>query len=152
MTRLFSDSVIDDAALEWALMIRDLDLALTRRSAPSLTDLGLSRAQIPVLAVIGEHPGSTGGELAEATGTTPQAVSQILARLTESGLVRRESLGGRAMGHHLTERGAVLAWLARERFRDVNRRFLSVLSGDETRVMLDSMRRVLLAMVADDDR
>ncbi|WOC12503.1 MarR family winged helix-turn-helix transcriptional regulator [Gordonia sp. MP11Mi] len=150
MTRLFSGAATEPG-LKFALMIRDLNLALSRRSFPDLVELGLSQAQIPVLAAIDELPGSTGCELAEATHTTPQAVSQILTRLTECGMVRRESLGGRAMGHHLTDKGRTATHAARARFGDLTETFLTVLDDAEKAIMIDSLWRVLNAMVDDGD-
>lgn len=149
MTRLSSGSV-GDPALKFALMIRDLNLALFRNAAPGLAELGLSQAQIPVLAAIGELPGSTGCELAEATNTTPQAVSQVLARLTECGMVRRESLGGRAMGHYLTDDGRTATALARRRLANLTETYLTVLDDEDRRTMVDGMWRVLDAMTDDD--
>ncbi|MCF8588759.1 MarR family winged helix-turn-helix transcriptional regulator [Gordonia liuliyuniae] len=150
MTRLFSGTATEPG-LKFALMIRDLNLALSRHSSPDLAELGLSQAQIPVLAAIDELPGSTGCELAEATHTTPQAVSQILARLTECGMVRRESLGGRAMGHHLTDKGRTATYAARARFGSLTESFLTVLDDDDQAVMIDALWRVLNAMVDADD-
>lgn len=149
MTRLSSGNA-DDPALKLALMIRDLDLALFRKAAPGLAELGLSQAQIPVLAAIDELPGSTGCELAEATHATPQAVSQVLTRLAECGMVRRESLGGRAMGHHVTDDGRTALRAARRRLASLTESFLTGLDEDERRVMIDAMWRVLHAMTGDD--
>ncbi|GAA4641097.1 MarR family transcriptional regulator [Gordonia humi] len=146
MPRLASESV-DDPSLKFALMIRDLNLALSRHGASDLQDLGLSQAQIPVLSVIGDLPGSTGLELAEATHTTPQAVSQVLCRLVDAGMVRREALGGRAMGHHLTESGAAATREARIRFARLADALLVDLSDDEQAVLLSSLGRVLDATV-----
>ena len=147
--RLFSASATDPG-LKFALLIRDIDQALTRRSAPDLADVGLSRAQIRVLAAIGDVPGSTGGEIAEATNTTPQAVSQVLCRLVDAGLVRRESLGGRAMGHHLTDQGESATYAAREKFGNLTARFLTSLPSDDRDRLIADLETVLRAMTDDD--
>lgn len=131
-------------------MTRDLNLALFRKAAPGLAELGLSQAQIPVLAAIDRLPGSTGCELAEATHSTPQAVSQVLTRLAECGMVRRESLGGRAMGHHVTDNGREALYAARTRLASLTESFLTGLDEEERRVMIDAMWRVLRTITSDD--
>lgn len=148
MPRLFSD-ITSDPGLKFALMIRDLNLALSRHSAPGLAELGLTQAQIPIMGAIDTLPGSTGCELAEATHTTPQAVSQVLGRLVATDMVRRESLGGRAMGHHLTEKGRTATYAARTRFDQMAETFLTVLDEDDRLAMIESMGRVLAAMSDD---
>ena len=147
MSRLASENV-DDPSLRFALMIRDLNLALSRHGASDLKDLGLSQAQIPVLSAIADLPGSTGLELAEVTHTTPQAVSQVLCRLVDAGMVRREALGGRAMGHHLTESGAAATREARIRFARLADRFLADLPNDDRAGLIASLGRVLDTTVA----
>ena len=149
MTRLFSASA-DQPGLKFALLIRDIDQALTRRSSPDLADLGLSRAQIRLLAAIGDGPGSTGGELAEATNTTPQAASQVLCRLVDAGLVRREPLGGRAMGHHLTPAGRSATDEARARFGALTETFLAAVDESERATVIDALAVILDAMIGTD--
>lgn len=86
-----------------------------RTASPSRRGLGtpsLTSAQLLVLRTLVERPGLSLGELAERTRTTQSTVSEVVARLVESGCVRRRAAAddGRRRELTLTARGrAVVA-------------------------------------------
>lgn len=75
-----------------------------RASAEHLSAYGLSVGQFDVLAQVGAHEGITQNELAEKLLVTKSNVCQILGRMQQRGLIRREQ-EGRAKHLSLTEEG-----------------------------------------------
>lgn len=84
--------------------------AVTRAYRPSLDKMGLTYPQYLVLLVLWEHRSCRLGEIAEHLMLATHAVSPIVDRLEDAGLVRRvkDPLDGRAVNVELTERGAAL--------------------------------------------
>ncbi|MCW2994983.1 MAG: transcriptional regulator, MarR family [Conexibacter sp.] len=69
-------------------------------------DVTLTPASVGLLDQIASQPGTTIAEIARRTPKTPQAISQVVARLEKHGFVERRLAGGRAIGLHITESGA----------------------------------------------
>lgn len=84
--------------------------AITRMYRPLLTELGLTYPQYLVLLVLWERAPIRLGEIAKELDLASHAVTPIIDRLEEMGLVRRtqDSTDGRAVAVELTARGRSL--------------------------------------------
>lgn len=69
--------------------IRRIDHELHRAAATSLKRLGLSAAQLFVLAALADNPGASVNDLAALTFTHQSSVSVVVQRLAQSGRVTR---------------------------------------------------------------
>ncbi len=83
MVRVVNDS------LGLANELRPVLLRLARRVRRESHALGVTAGQATLLAVIGDHPGITGGELAEREGVSAPGMSASLDRLEAAGLIVR---------------------------------------------------------------
>ena len=99
------------------------------------SDLDLTYAQSQVLFRLAEHPGSHMGEVAKAFGVTLPAVTHIVDRLEEKGLVTR--------GDHPADRRVYVLDLTRAG---------KALVEELEAIRLRGMERVLARMAADDRR
>ena len=84
--------------------------AMTRTYRPLLTELDITYPQYLVLLVLWERDGIRLGEIAEELYLATHAVSPIIDRLEETGLVKRtkDPADGRAVAVELTMRGREL--------------------------------------------
>ena len=84
--------------------------AVTRTYRPFLNDLGLTYPQFLVMLVLWEHDARRLGEIADYLLLATHAVSPIIDRLEEAGLVRRvkDESDGRAVQVALTKAGKEL--------------------------------------------
>lgn len=84
--------------------------AVTRLYRPLLKAIGLTYPQYLVLLVLWEHRSRRLGEIADALALATHAVSPIIDRLEEAGLVRRNKndTDGRVVHVELTAAGAQL--------------------------------------------
>ena len=125
----------DDASVRSMNALRRLVSAL--RSPGVSSAEGMSVAQQFALRMIGSRPGLTMTELAEGTLTTRSAVSEVVSRLVERGLVVRstDSVDSRRVHLRLSSDGAAL-WSAVG--PAVPERLVSALCGmnPESRVVL----------------
>ncbi len=105
--------------------------AITRVYRPLLKQLGITYPQYLVLLLLWEHQSKTVGELAESLRLASHAVSPIVDRLEEVGLVRRarDDTDGRIVLVELTPGGAELEAAAAEVQEQVRGR--SLLEDDE---------------------
>src|SRR5437879_6816145 len=99
------------------------------------SDLDVTYAQSQVLFRLAEHPGSHMGDVAKAFGVTLPAVTHIVDRLEEKGLVAR--------GEHPADRRVYVL--------DLTRAGRALVEELET-IRLRGMERVLARMSADDRR
>src|SRR3989475_9390150 len=99
------------------------------------SDLDLTYSQSQVLFRLAEHPGSHMGDVAKAFGVTLPAVTHIVDRLEEKGLVAR--------GDHPADRRVYVL--------DLTRAGRALVEELET-IRLRGMERVLARMSADDRR
>jgi DNA-binding MarR family transcriptional regulator len=99
------------------------------------SDLDLTYAQSQVLFRLAEHPGSHMGDVAKAFGVTLPAVTHIVDRLEEKGLVTR--------GDHPADRRVYVLDLTRAG---------KALADELEAIRLRGMERVLARMSADDRR
>jgi DNA-binding MarR family transcriptional regulator len=124
--------VVNDS-LSVANELRPVLLRLARRVRRESHEFGVTAGQATLLAVIGDHPGITGGELAEREGISPPGMSASLERLETAGLiVRTRGSDRRRVGVTVSPEGAQVvrsirqkrtAWLAEqlERLTDEER-------------------------------
>lgn len=84
--------------------------AVTRTYRPFLNELGLTYPQFLVMLVLWEHDARRLGEIADDLLLATHAVSPIIDRLEEAGLVRRvkDESDGRAIQVELTKAGKEL--------------------------------------------
>jgi len=84
--------------------------AVTRVYRPLLQAIGLTYPQYLVLLVLWEHGSQRLGEIADRLGLATHAVSPIIDRLEEAGLVRRagDEIDGRVVRVEVTEAGSEL--------------------------------------------
>jgi DNA-binding MarR family transcriptional regulator len=66
---------------------------------------GLTLPAVGALDMIATWPGSTVAELSRRSPKTPQAISQVVARLERLGYVERRLGSGRGVGLYITEAG-----------------------------------------------
>jgi DNA-binding MarR family transcriptional regulator len=69
-------------------------------------ETAMTSASVGLLDQIASEPGTTIAEIARRSPKTPQAISQVVARLEKLGFVERRLAGGRAIGLHVTPAGA----------------------------------------------
>jgi DNA-binding MarR family transcriptional regulator len=119
-------------------------------------DSGLPHAYYMILAMLSESPGRslTMTELAAVVCSSPSRLSHAVARLEESGLVRRRKppADRRTTIAELTDQGfAVLVEAAPGHVEEVRRRLLDPLTRDQV-LLLRDMLRVLLTDLDPDGR
>lgn len=84
--------------------------AMTRSYRPLLAEIGLTYPQYLVMLVLWERPSCRLGEIGEELHLATHAVSPIIDRLEEAGLVKRtvDETDGRAVKVELTRAGVAL--------------------------------------------
>jgi DNA-binding MarR family transcriptional regulator len=105
-----------------------------------LADLPITTASSGMLMTVYAEPGVTVAELARRKPKSPQAISQVVARLEKLGLVERRVRQGRGVGLHLTAEGRAMAEAAFERERAVDERLVATLGKEKH----DALRRLLI--------
>lgn len=142
---------------EFEEMVGDLDrsvgyllklAAVALRSAmdAALSPLGLSVPQYACLEQLGQHPGLSNAQLAQAVFVTRQSMNLVLRGLQDRGLVTRPATAprGRALPSHLTPAGRELWRTASVAVRAVEKQMLTPFSPAEQ----DGLRRDLAACIA----
>ncbi|GAA3739421.1 MarR family transcriptional regulator [Plantactinospora mayteni] len=74
-----------------ASTLRRADLAVLAAKEPPLRKVGVSGSLYAVLANLEVTPGLTGAELARVVGVTPQAITPLVVKLVERGLIERRT-------------------------------------------------------------
>lgn len=95
----------------------------------AMADLGLTPRQAALLHAVDRYEGGNISVLTVLTGMDRGTLSEMTPRLVQRGLLdqRRSTDDGRAKALYLTERGAELVRLARERTDDLRARVLEPL-------------------------
>jgi DNA-binding MarR family transcriptional regulator len=117
----------------------------------ALADSPLSHAGIGILNTVAAEPGITVAEIARRTPKTPQAVSQVAARLEKLGLLERRLAEGRGVALHLTDAGhaAQAEGDAREEaFEQSLREALGAARYTELRTLLGEARAIVADLLA----
>jgi DNA-binding MarR family transcriptional regulator len=84
------DSPRDDDARRALDALRRLVGALRSSSRTAVRDVGVTGAQLFVLQQLGDRPRQSVSDLADATRTRQNSVSDVIARLVKRGLVTRD--------------------------------------------------------------
>ncbi|MBB4067361.1 MarR family winged helix-turn-helix transcriptional regulator [Gellertiella hungarica] len=115
---------------------------LRQRLEAELAGTGVSAAQNAVLLAIDENPQISNASLARAAFVTPQSMQGMLVTLERDGFITRtpHPEHGRIIMTELTDKGKAAARAGIIAAETVERRMLSGLTGDETR-LLDSLLR-----------
>ena len=94
--------------------------------AAELADLGLTAAEINVLAILGETPGRTVSEICDAAGSRPSTITSVLDRLQHRGHIARGTREGdrRVVVIELTPSGRQAADTIRRTLASVEARAL----------------------------
>ena len=122
--------VSPDAHLTY--LIAKVEHRLTLRLDRALQSSGITLTQFSALANIGANPGMTGGALARALLTTPQAVTTLIRRRSSAGMITQEQQPrGHAGALHLTEEGASRLVAAAELATQAEKDNLAALSPEE---------------------
>jgi DNA-binding MarR family transcriptional regulator len=113
---------------------------LRQRLEAELAGTGVSAAQNAVLLAIDENPQISNASLARAAFVTPQSMQGMLVTLERDGFITRtpHPEHGRIIMTELTDKGKAAARAGIIAAETVERRMLSGLTGDETR-LLDSL-------------
>src|SRR4051812_1679257 len=134
-------------SLELANELRPVLLRLARRVRRESHELEVTGGQASLLAMIGDHPGITGRELAEREGVSAPGMSASLDRLEAVGLVvRTRAADRRRVGITLSPEGARVlrsvrkkrnVWLAErlERLSDEERQAVEAAIGPLARLL-----------------
>jgi DNA-binding MarR family transcriptional regulator len=119
-----------------------------------LAETPLTFPSIGLLDQIHANPGSTVAEIARRVPKTPQALSQVAARLEKLGYLERHVTRGRGIGLHITEAGEA----ARVRGNEIEQRLearLAAVLGDERfeqlRALLEHARDGITALEQEAD-
>ncbi|MGC5013485.1 MarR family winged helix-turn-helix transcriptional regulator [Streptosporangium sp. DT93] len=127
-------------------LLKQAALALRSAMDTALSPLGLTVPQYACLEQLGQRPGLSNAQLAEAVFVTRQSMNLVLRGLQERELVTRPATAprGRALPSHLTPAGRELWQAASVAVRAVEKRMLAPFSpaGQE------ALRRDLAACIA----
>jgi DNA-binding MarR family transcriptional regulator len=103
-----------DLSSTFADMVARLRRAMRRAARAAQPSMSLSVAQLELLSVIDERPGSRPGELAQMLRLAPNSISTLANSLAASGMLDRASNAAdkRAVAYSLTPAGAaeVTSW------------------------------------------
>jgi DNA-binding MarR family transcriptional regulator len=115
------------------VLLRQLQGAMRQTMEEVLEETGLTMAQANVLTELAYGPARSNAELARIHFVTPQTMVEILASVERQGLVNRrpQPEGGRAMLAELTGEGRSKVFAVHLAMRQVEERFLGVLSKED---------------------
>jgi DNA-binding MarR family transcriptional regulator len=101
-----SDTVVP-AKPRVSYVVGRLDRALRRHLDDGIAEHGLTTLQYTTLSVLRARSGLSNAQLARRSFMTPQSMSDVLARLEQKGLIRRDPdpAHGRVLKVELTEAG-----------------------------------------------
>jgi DNA-binding MarR family transcriptional regulator len=135
-----------------AMRLRVAYLALHRRTNAALAPLGLTADQFVLLTSLAGEEGVMQKELVGRTGSDPNTMSEMLARLEAKGLVerRRHAEDGRARSVSLTRRGRQVQRTLWEWSAGLRAELESLFPPDVLDALVEGLDRVALAMNAPD--
>jgi DNA-binding MarR family transcriptional regulator len=127
------------------LLVRLLDIKLTKLSAERLAEVDVSPAEMSVLSVIGERPGVRAGSVADALMIKAPNLTKLINRLESLNLVRRDMSPDdeRAIALSLTAKGKRAVSFGRSVSQDVQAQVLRDLTETERSVMIDLLTTAL---------
>jgi DNA-binding MarR family transcriptional regulator len=127
-----------------AMGIRVAYLALHRRTNADLAFLGVTADQFVLLTSLAGGEGVTQQELVRQTGSDPNTISEMLARLEAKGMVERRphANDGRAKSVFLTRRGRQVQKILWEQSATLRAELEFALSSDELDALVEGLARL----------
>jgi DNA-binding MarR family transcriptional regulator len=110
-----------------------------------LRECGLSVSQYASLELLADRPGLTNAELARGVFVTRQATHQLLAGLTQAGLIQIEG-AGRKQRLAITEVGAQRLADASHRVALIEQQMVSLLTGEQQADLRSSLSKCVEAL------
>lgn len=114
---------------------------VAQQGAEELAEFGLTPAQFQLLVAIRSHPGTAQKRLAEVFGVTRGNISQLVAKVEQAGLLRRNRNQG-TDELELTEQGARLLDIVAPAHDAFMERTFSALSDAEQRTLLELITKL----------
>ena len=139
-----------DLATSVGYMLKRAATELRVAMEASLREIGLSVAQYSALEQLVQRPGLTNAELARGVFVTRQATHQLLAGLSDAGLIVIEG-AGRHQRVSVTATGRTLLTDASARAAAVEQRMLSGFSAAERAALFRGLQGCVDALQPDDD-
>lgn len=111
------------------------------------TEMGLTTAQLRVLAVVRENPGISSGDLAKQLGVTPPTITGLIDRLARLKLVQRSSdaQDRRLVRHELTEQGETVCSRLERGVEVFTRRILVEMNHEDLADLVSGMEAFVKA-------
>ena len=131
---------MNTAVLAWLRLVRVFQ-KIDRVSTAQMRCRNLSVAQFEVLAHVDKRAGVTQQDLADALLVTKGNVCQLLDRMEQNGLIRRQQ-DGRANRLRLTDQGEQLFAELAPRHEELIAERFAALSEDEQRQLLGLLRKL----------
>ncbi|SER08945.1 DNA-binding transcriptional regulator, MarR family [Faunimonas pinastri] len=118
-------------------LLRQAAAAYRNRAERALSDLGLTQPQFSVLTMVTAYPGLSNADVARLSLLTPQTANVIVVNLEKSGAIRRtpHAVHGRIQQIEVTEHGAALLAVARERIQALEGELTDDMPPDEERIV-----------------
>ncbi|WP_116204470.1 MarR family winged helix-turn-helix transcriptional regulator [Amycolatopsis circi] len=139
-----------------AALVNLASRALSRVNDRRLRPLGLTFAQMPVLAALGKNDALSQKELAALARIEQPSMAQLLARMERDGLIRRTSAehDRRVSLISLTESGRAKLTRVRSALFETNDQALRGFSVEEADLLVDLLKRLVanLEEVPEPDR
>lgn len=138
-------------AIAFADVVEDrLGYVLRRASSGMMSELGAVLARVglrpvdaTILLLIGAREGSTQSEIGRTLGIKRANMVPLIAGLTAKGLVEKSPVDGRSQGLSLTATGIVSRDAADAAMKAHERRFQSLLSETEVKMLRDVLARIV---------
>ena len=150
---LVSKLIICGLMKDLAWQISETSHALRRFFNRRVAELGVTRAQWRVIALLGHHPGMKQVELADRLDVEPISACRIVDRLEEAGLVerQRDPADRRAWRLSLTAKAEPIRERLRALADEMSLEAFAGLSKDELEAMRDTLARVRDNIAGRDD-
>ncbi len=135
----------------WIALVR-AERAVVRELTKALAPLDLKIGQLDVLMNIYRHPGSSQHEVARKLLVGRSSITMLVPQLEAQGLIRRENdaTDRRILRLHLTEEGEKRLMAALKLYCGILDRVMAQSSPAQCEAMGEQMRRIEIALEADD--
>jgi len=139
--------------IELAWEIGETSHAMRRFYDRRVAQLGVTRAQWRVIAVLGHHPGMKQVELADRLDVEPISACRIIDRLEEAGLVerQRDPADRRAWRLSLTAKAQPIRERLRELAEEMSLEAFAGLSGEQLAQMRVALARIRKNIVSHEE-
>ncbi len=126
-------------------LLHQTSQALRSRLEHALRSLGVTGIQYTILALVERHAGLSSADLSRRFFVTPQTMNQIVAGMTQRGLLTRAASGAnkRILEMTLTDEGRALLARCEEIADSVEDEALALLPDDQLAAMRGHLRALL---------